>query len=347
MVKYIGVVLAITAKIARQIQLIAISFLQIPFVVCSILNSRKLDHLTSISLFDVYKRYYLWTRGCSEVLTNLLFRRPFTLSSVSSLRSEAKHLVTYGFVKLEKSFKEEVKDFLINSEGLNFRGRLLGDFVTLKDISSTCESLQGRYDAVTQEIYNNLYFARIVTSSAITQVARSILGEYTVITSALIWASFYCPDFASSSTSAQVFHVDFDFIDDIKLFILLTDTLPNDGALEYIAKSHQPLKHKIFTLSEMDEAKVYASFSKDLFKYFSGSVGDAYLSNNRGIHRDHPPLPGRFKIGLQINFARSRFGSEGFYSSHRPALLKEKPSYNVWKRAIDQNPYLYSLLFKK
>jgi len=327
-------------KVIRMLRLLMV----FPLIVKEILSSKKINHITPLWIFRAYKELYISTKGYNEILPNLLLPK-LRLEHNSNYCKVLEDLDNNGFSFLSKSFYFETKKFMASACSIPFASRVSKDVITLEDIRATASLLCGRYDAASQDLFNNIHFANIVTSPGITDLA-SLLGPYTVITSALMWVSFHCSEFSERSKSSQVYHVDFDFLSDIKVFILLSDTSMLNGPLEYIIGTHKPINHHIFSLSGMKDDIVHSKYKPHHFRFFTGSVGEAYISNNRGIHRDYPPLPGNYKIGLQINFSRSRFGSEEVYLPSRPLLLDNHSSYLVWQKAIKEHPLLYSLLFK-
>jgi len=323
--------------------------LLLPCIVWSLYKSRKIIHVTPYFVFQAYKKLYLYTRGYSEIVFRFLFP-PWNCDNATPFRDlELVHssLSEIGFSRFTFDDVRLVSEFLNSAQSLPFRGRCDRDIVSFKDLSTNLASLIGRYDAISSDLFANAGFARIVTCDNIREFALSALGKDAVITSALVWASFPTANFAQRSLSAQVYHVDFDFIDDIKVFILLSDSSVLDGPLEYIPKTHKPWHHKIFTLSEIDETSISSRFDKSRFMYFTGEVGDSYVSNNRGIHRDCPPAKDHFKIEMQINLARSRFGDEHHILKRRPVLSVKYPSYGIWAQALDASPMLYSMLFSR
>ena len=324
--------------------------LLLPFILRSILLSTKSNYLTPYRVFQAYKILYLLSRGYIEILARILLPPLYCQKVVkqNSLVTASSSLIKYGYAELSLDIHPLVTDFLENSHSLPFQSRCTGETILFQDLSINASGMVGRYDAVSSNLFANTSFAKIVTSAQIRNLAFSLFGKNAVITSALAWASFPTFDYSSRSLSSQVYHVDFDFIDDIKIFILLSGSSKLNGPIEYIAESHKPWKHKIFSLSGISDSDVQSCFDKSRICYFTGSAGSSFISNNRGIHRDYPPSVGHYKVDMQINLARSRFGDEYTYLKllkTRPMLSVEAPSYNVWRDAITRNSMLYSLLF--
>jgi hypothetical protein len=185
----------------------------------------------------------------------------------------------------------------------------------------------------------------MVTSPQVHQIASTIIGSRYLVTSAVVWATLPCETNADEIASAQVFHMDYDYLDDIKLFINLSNVDAFSGALEYVAGSHRPGCKKIWSTEPIAEGRVWSHHPRRNRVLFTGLKGSAYISDNRGLHRDSPPSSGFWKLAMQVNFSRNQFGSEQVYAPTRPVLSPEWPSFGIWKDAMHAYPFLYNLLF--
>lgn len=318
-----------------------------PYVVVEMLwSARKPTHINKFLSHKVSVRLYNLTKGITEEVESYIFgaRKWKQESTLNSIDQISPGLVLRGWSSADITL--DVSELCSELVTVPFRPRL----------SHTCTSAllselptltpRGRWDADSNVLFSLNSFATLVTNQAIDRFAFALLGKY-VITSALVWASFACNSEEEQTASAQVFHVDQDYLDDLKLFINLSDTWDGDGALEYITGTNHRKAKKIWSSGPMPESVVNSIYPPDQHAFFTGPIGSVFISDNRGIHRDSPPMQNKSKLALQVNFSRSQFGSEQAYASHRPGLSPNWPSFATWCSAKDSDPFVYSLLFRR
>jgi hypothetical protein len=308
--------------------------------------SRHRSYVNRFSIFKAYVRLYNLSRGKTELVERYIFgprlwRQATSLNSISSISPT---LASWGWSAVDMTL--DLARLRMELESVCFVPRISRDYnpTLYSSLSGVCP--QGRWDAHLPDLFSLASFAEIVTHSDIHKLASDLLGEY-IITSAVVWASYSCRSDNDRLASAQIFHVDYDYLDDIKLFFNLTNTQREDGPLEYITGSHGGCMKKIWTSGPIQEVKVDSCYPPECHAYFTGPAGAAYISDNRGIHRDHPPVDTRSKLALQINFSRSQFGSEQAYLKSRPKFKQEWPSHEIWQAAFEKNERAYSLLFSR
>jgi hypothetical protein len=322
-------------------------FCSIPEMIACRCNS---GHINTYRSFRYARSIYLLSRGLSEYIDSLIFGRRYWRSTSSStphascsIKSLLRDLTVKGFTHLPDVCTDDLKKDLSKTR---FRSR-----VNPIESNEYCDLLErmnivGRWDAEQDSLYSYYTFAALVVSVLSNNYISQLLNSKFVVTSALVWASFPCNNLSESIDSAQVFHIDFDYLDDMKIFINLDLTVPESGPLEYISGTHRPLNKKIYRDDWICEETIFRLFNRSDHYFFTGDSGTVYLSDNRGIHRDSPPAIGFSKLAMQINLSRSHFGSEQMYGKGRINLLESWDSYPVWRRAIDSNPMMYRLLFK-
>ena len=311
-------------------------------MVCCVWNE---NHVNTLFAHENWVRMYNLSKGNTEVIERLIFgpKRWKESTIVESISSMSRDFWRKGWTSLNLSLKvselcKELAEVQFSSRLSNNRYSILADLQTISPLA------RGRWDAEDNKLFSLSSFASIVTSHEIHKLATELLGKY-VITSAVVWVSFCCDNEEERIRSAQVFHVDQDFLDDLKLFVNLSDTSFLDGPLEYITGTNNRRSKRIWMSSPISDESVNQYYDPDKHAYFTGPMGKVYLSDNRGIHRDRPPTKKRSKLALQINFSRSQYGSGNKYSS-RPKLSKTWPSFNTWHSAITEYPFVYSLLFR-
>jgi hypothetical protein len=316
-----------------------------PYVVAEMLCcARKPAYINHFLSHKVSVRLYNLTRGITEGVESYIFGdREWKQESAHDFTDQiSSSFVLRGWSSAGIAL--DVSELCKQLVSVPFQPRLshsctsalLGEIPTLDP--------RGRWDADSNVLFSLNSFAEIITNKDIDRLASALLGKY-VITSALVWASFACSNKDEQTASAQVFHVDQDYLDDLKLFINLSDTWNGDGALEYIAGSNRRRAKKIWSSGPMPESVVNSLYPPDQHTFFTGPAGSAFVSDNRGIHRDSPPVENKSKLALQVNFSRSQFGSEKAYASKRPRLSPDWPSFASWCSARNANPFAYSLLF--
>jgi hypothetical protein len=291
---------------------------------------------------------YLLTRGYSEWIEALVFgprrwRLPPHSPPNANHPTMATHLSIFGYAYLDAIIP--VDNVIRDLSQTTFVGRLTGERLNLVELENRHKDLRGRYDACQAALLALESFANLVTSDYIYSLTKAIMGPRFMVTSSLAWASFPCDAAVESIASAQVFHMDYDYLDDLKLFVNLSDVYPSSGPLEYVAGSHRPGSKKIWSSEPIDEKSVWGAHPRMNRILFTGAKGSAYISDNRGLHRDAPPDSGSWKLALQVNFSRSQFGSEQIYAKSRPPLSPMWPSYKIWANAISSRPFVYDLLF--
>lgn len=307
-------------------------------------------YINSFSAHTTAVRAYLYTHGISECIERFIFGpRYWHRLPMPHGRANWPELLIQlsetGYARLNEVFL--VDDLLLDLITLRFMGRVAGDCITLAEMQSRFLEHHGRYDAEDSQLMSLRSFANLVVSEPIYKIASTILGSGCRVTSALIWGSFPCLNETQAIASAQVFHIDYDYLDDLKLFINLSSVKNESGALEYVAGTHRPSGKKIWTASPISERLVWKAHSRSSRVLFTGIRGSAYVSDNRGLHRDSPPAKGHWKLAMQVNFSRNQFGSEEYYAPNRPMLREDWPSSDIWKEAIAKRPNTYDLLFSR
>jgi hypothetical protein len=306
-------------------------------------------HINRFSSHRTAVYAYLLSHGLSEHIDNLIFgRRPWRYRRIGHCRDTTPQgLLTQisekGYASITNFLP--VKDLFDELVNTIFIGRVASEQYTLYELQLMHPTLRGRYDAILPSLFSLETFAKLVTSNTIYQIASSILGHKFLITSAVVWANLPCESETHAVASAQVFHMDYDYLDDIKLFINLTDVDASSGPLEFLVGSHLPSGKRCWSAEPIAEERVRRLHPHLNSALFLGGSGSAYISDNRGLHRDYPPKPRHWKLAMQINFSRNQFGSEQAYSSTRPVLSRDWPSYDIWSAALNSHPFVYSLLF--
>jgi hypothetical protein len=300
--------------------------------------------------FIYFRSVYGSSKGLSEYIDKVIFGRKYENGGNNyddQNQSKLNHCLTElnskGFVSFGTF---NCKDLMADIRTTMFRSRI-NPCAQLKyaDLVNR-QNCFGRWDADLDILYSSVSFVKLLTSILSDSIITRIIGSKYIITSSVVWASFPCRNLHESIVSAQVFHVDIDYLDDIKIFINLLPTYLESGPLEYISGSHKPLRKKIYKDDWIAEETISELYDPSCHSFFTGNSGAAYISNNRGIHRDHPPEDGFHKIAMQINLSRSQFGSEYIYKSYRTELSPTWESYKIWQNAIGSNPRMYSLLFR-
>ncbi|MEI6828858.1 MAG: hypothetical protein WCK64_03260 [Synechococcaceae cyanobacterium ELA445] len=288
------------------------------------------------------------SHGFSEWIDRFIFgprrwRSFLNTNEDSYLQRVLKQVSNSGYACCE--FSIDVDDLLDDLTSLMFVGRDGHDEKSLLELENKHSALKGRYDADNVTLLSLKSFAIIVTSEQINRLASAVLGPRFMVTSALVWASFPCDSEAQAIASAQVFHMDYDYLDDIKLFINLSDVDASSGPLEYVAASHRPGSKKIWSAEPVSVSTVWKEHPHSNRSLFTGPKGSLYISDNRGLHRDAPPELGSWKLAMQVNFSRNQFGSQQVYAHTRPKLSSQWPSYDIWRKSIVSTPLVYDLIF--
>ena len=308
----------------------------------------SLYHINSFATHTTAVYAYLLSRGYSEWIDALIFgprlwRTPQSRQEAKDYPILLQDITHLGYAHMEQRLA--VDDLIWDLKTLEFIGRVAHDKHSLLDLAKNHRDVRGRYDAEEDSLMSLQSFARLVTSEQIHQIARTVMGERYLVTSALVWASFACDNISQAMVSAQVFHMDYDYLDDIKLFVNLSDTDTTSGPLEYVAGSHRPGHKKIWSSESIPEESVWRAHGIEKRSLFTGKRGEVYISDNRGLHRDAPPNRGAWKLAIQVNFSRNQFGSEKVYAAQRVTLSPAWPSYSIWSEVLNEHPYVYSLLF--
>ncbi len=308
--------------------------------------SHSLSYANRFLSHKVCVRIYNLTRGMTESVEHYIFgpRKWRQISILESVDSISPDFASRGWSSLDLHL--DTSDLCKQLASVLFNSRL--SHVINSSVLAELPSMQprGRWDAKSADLFALTSFANLVTNPAIHKLASALLGRY-VITSASVWASFPCANADEQIASAQVFHVDQDYLDDLKLFVNLSDTGDGHGALEYLAGTNLPSAKKIWSSAPISEASINSLYPPDQHVFFTGPIGSAFISDNRGIHRDSPPEMTKSKLALQINFSRSQFGSEQAYAFTRPRLSPDWPSFVTWCTALTMHPFVYSLLFAR
>jgi hypothetical protein len=319
-----------------------------PVAVIEILLARlSRQYGNTMFSYRIAQAVYTLSRGHSAIIEDLIlgkpnYKRKLTSTSYAAVIAQ---LLSDGFARIP--FTLPVDKFVTELLSYGFTSRVTQEKQALSKIISFPSLFSGRFDAVPEQLYASSSFASLVTSKEIEQILKDTLCDDYVVTSLLVWVSLPCQNIQQRIESAQVFHIDYEFADDIKIFINLSNVNAENGPLEYVGGSHLSINKRIWHLGWSDDSLVEKSYPRPYAK-FTGGPGSAYISDNRGIHRDSPPSPLEqfYKIGLQVCASRSLFGAQSIYRQRAIDLDPAWPSYDIWLEQLRQHNSRFSLLFR-
>jgi hypothetical protein len=206
------------------------------------------------------------------------------------------------------------------------------------------EAPRTNFDFSYDSIVDNLSIAEIVCSDRLHQAIRDQLRLPFFFTCIGGWVT-YGPT-ADLLTNAMAWHIDFDRLLEVKVFVFLDDTAPGSG-FQYCLCS-QRLRLDIVDGGIIDLPEPYASaeLAQPLHPItFDGQTGDVIISLNWGVHGDAPPsVSGRAKVVLELQIGIEPFGNSHQSSeSNYVKIPADSAALPVYKAAKNANPFMFHL----
>jgi hypothetical protein len=238
------------------------------------------------------------------------------------------------------------------AQRVSFQNQLLGSprggsqqvLSTLSAYEDHLEASRSNFDFSHDSIADNLSIAEIVCSEQLHQAIRDQLRLPFFFTYIGGWVT-YGPT-ADLRANAMAWHIDFDRLLEVKVFVFLDDTAPGSG-FQYCLGSHR-LRLDIADGGVIDLPESYASAepSQPLYPItLDGQAGDVIISLNWGVHRDAPPsVSGRAKVVLEL-----QIGVEPFGISHQPResnhvkIPADSAALAIYRTAKSANPFMFHL----
>jgi hypothetical protein len=213
-------------------------------------------------------------------------------------------------------------------------------FNCLSSFLSSNESHDANFDFSRESLLSSGSVAEVVCSSRLhLQIFRQLRVPF-FISDITGWATFGGTD--DTCLNAMKWHIDYDRMLEVKLFIYLNDVLPGNG-FQYLLNSHRyPL---LISDSGTDDLSAYSGNTNTRIASYSGVAGTTLLSLNWGVHRDAPPsILGLAKVVLQIQLGIEPFGLRHTKDiSNLFHVWNSYGSFDIYKRAAVTSPYIFQL----
>ena len=170
------------------------------------------------------------------------------------------------------------------------------------------------------DLANQVDIQNLAADCGLLEIAQRSLGCLPVLDSIAMWWSTPHLDRAADEL-AQTFHIDFDRLRWLKIFIYLTDVTPESGPHVFVRHSHlrearrAPLIGRGYVrLPDEDVQRVYRA---DEIVSICGPAGTVLFEDTSGLHKGTMPEK-RERLMLEYQFSCSLFGAN--YKPMRLAL---------------------------
>lgn len=159
------------------------------------------------------------------------------------------------------------------------------------------------------------YIQRLATHPAILATAQEYLGVVPILTKIDVWYSMASGG-KSSVADFQGWHVDYNCLKSIKLFVFLSNVTALNGPHIYVARSHTD-----FGLLRKDSLRAHVrdqTVAEDAVKQFygegrlvhmTGERGTVLLEDTHAVRRGASVLEGQ-RVMMQIEYAASLYGGK-------------------------------------
>lgn len=178
--------------------------------------------------------------------------------------------------------------------------------------------LARRYEVPEADLLACSAVQALLGDESLLRLAQEYLGASPVHDLVAGWWS--APGAGSASQAAQLFHFDLDRPRFLKLFVYLSDVVPETGPHAYVRGTHRELPTEFRSDRRYSDQEVGRHFKDELSRIF-GPRGTVFLADTRGLHKGEPVISGH-RLMFQLELASSLFG--GTYT--QPALHGPAPA---------------------
>lgn len=161
---------------------------------------------------------------------------------------------------------------------------------------------------------NSPYIQKLATDPAILATAQEYLGVVPILTKIDVWYSMASKD--SSAADFQGWHVDYNCLKSIKLFVFLSNVTLLNGPHTFVANTHNDfgLLRKDSLRADVRDQKVSEDlvkeyYGEDRIVQLTGPRGTVLLEDTHGVHRGAKVVQGH-RVMMQIEYAASLYGGK-------------------------------------
>lgn len=145
----------------------------------------------------------------------------------------------------------------------------------------------------------------ILTERFLTSVVQGYLGADPKLVSCTLWKSF--PAERPQKSSAQWFHVDYDRISFVKVFVYLDEVDRANGPHVYVKGSHRRKPRMLLNGKRIPDAKVAKAFGENCWSTVTGTSGTLFFADTRGLHKGDGVVEGTRSM-FSITYSIDNFG---------------------------------------
>ena len=160
----------------------------------------------------------------------------------------------------------------------------------------------------------------ILTERYLTSVVQGYLGADPKLVSCTLWKSF--PAERPQKSSAQWFHVDYDRISFVKIFVYLDVVDCANGPHVYVKGSHRRKPRKLLNAKRISDAKVVKAFGENCWSTVIGPSGTLFFADTRGLHKGDGVVEGTRSM-FSITYSIDNFGYQAGERAKK-SLIKDK-----------------------
>jgi hypothetical protein len=170
-------------------------------------------------------------------------------------------------------------------------------------------------------VISNPATQEILAEKYISSVVHQYLESEPRIVSCTVWKSF--PSIQPQKSGAQWFHVDYDRVSFVKLFIYLNDVNLLNGPHIYVSGSHRKKPWRLLSGRRIPDSKVEKYFARDNWVSITGKSGFAFFADTRGLHKGMNVSEGSRSI-FSLTYSIDSFGYQAGAKSSANVLTNEK-----------------------
>ena len=160
----------------------------------------------------------------------------------------------------------------------------------------------------------------ILSERCITSVVQGYLGAEPKVVSCSLWKSF--PAKTPQKSGAQWFHIDYDRISFVKIFVYLDVVDRTNGPHVYVKGSHRSKPRKFLNGKRISDTKVAKAFSENCWSTITGPSGTLFFADTRGLHKGKNIVE-RTRSMFSITYSVDHFGYQAGERAKKSSITDE------------------------
>lgn len=210
----------------------------------------------------------------------------------------------------------------------NFYDRITKTYIKYDDIKHNKNLGNTFWINKMSDVLNIPEVINLIKDPSLLKIVQNFLECKPILTQTNLWKSINnSVDKNKLSSSAQLFHRDFDHEKWLKIFIYLNDVTEKNGPHCFVKGSHKSLlkNRKVHPSTRESDDFIKQHYDSKNIKFHCGKKGTVVFENTRGYHKGTPVIEGE-RLILQIEFAINPYCSgeiKNFKLEHNNKILSK------------------------